>query len=176
MARPIPPDFNYRKELVDTNEQFIRDAFGMNVENWARFRYAINVGNESSNLQGTSIPNDVKAAYRELGKCHYEVVCSLGYCNLTWLDLLLGNPFVLHKAVKDFYFHGGALLDNISRLIYIINVPGAASAKDRKGTHLRHKIARGSLIGNHSIHIASYIPHVNSPIIIEFSSLRNAVA
>jgi hypothetical protein len=72
----------------------------MDVENWAKFRYAINIGTDPVHLHGTSIPDEVKSAYRELGKGHYEVVCSLGYCNLAFLDLILGNPFVLHKAVR----------------------------------------------------------------------------
>jgi hypothetical protein len=148
----------------------------MNVENWAKFRYAINIGTDPCHLQGNSISEEVKSAFRELGKGHYEVVCSLGYCNLTLLDLMLGSPFVFHKAVKDFYFHGGVLLDNISRLIFIINIPNAASDKDKNGALMRHKIDRSSLANNYSKHITSYIPHISNPLIIEFTSLRNAFA
>jgi len=130
MAVAIPPGFDYRKEQLDSNKLTARDIFGLNVENWAKFRYAIAVGNEASHLQGSPGP-DVQGAYRELGKCHHEVVSSLAYCNYSQHDMVFGSFFVIQKAIKDFYFHGGALLDNLSRIIYIINVKDAASAKTR---------------------------------------------
>lgn len=179
MTRPIPPDFDYRKEHLDINERAVRDVFRLDVDNWARFRYAINVGNDSSNLQGVSISDDVKAAYRELGKCHYEVVSSLGYCRYSLTPIPFGNSFVIHKAIKDFYFHGGALLDNLSRLIYIINIPYAASANTKKngtGDYVRHAIDRGKLLKDHSAAISTYTPYINSNLIDEFSSTRNTIA
>ncbi len=176
MPRPIPSDFDYRKEHLDINEQVVRDAFGLNVDNWARFRYAINVGNNSSNLQGPSISDDIKAAYRELGKCHHEVVSSLGYCRYSLLPIPFGNLFVIQKAIKDFYFHGGALLDNLSRIIYIINIPTAASEKTKRGEFIRHAMDRGILLRDHSAQIGPFIAHIKSSLIDEFSSTRNIIA
>ncbi len=175
MAIPIPTDFDYRKEQLDTNELTARDIFGLNVENWAKFRYAIAVGNEASHLQGSPGP-DVQDAYRELGKSHHEVVSSLAYCNYAQLDILFGNFFVIQKAIKDFYFHGGALLDNLSRIIYIINVKGAASAKTRKGEYVRRVMDRGILLKDHSSDITAYLSYIDSDLIREFASTRNAIA
>jgi hypothetical protein len=175
LAVPIPADFDYLKEQIDISEHAARDAFHFNVENWARFRWTIAVGNESSHLSGTSISDDVKAAYRELGKCHHEVVSSLAYCGLSLIPLPFANLFVIQKAVKDFYFHGGALLDNLSRLIYVVNVAAAASAKSKKG-YVRHEMHRSQLIRDHSADVPNYIPHINSLMIQEFVSTRNAVA
>jgi hypothetical protein len=133
MAIQIPPDFDYRKEKdLDIGEVTARDVFGLNVENWARFRYSIAVGNESLCLKGISISEDVKDAYRELGKCQNEVVSSLAYCRFSLVPIPFGNLFVVQKSIKDFYFHGGAFLDNLSRIIYIINIPDAASANTNK--------------------------------------------
>jgi hypothetical protein len=177
MAIQIPPDFDFLKqEHLDINELFARDCFRINVDNWATFRYAIAVGNESSHLKGDSIPDDVKGAYRELGKCHNAVVSSLAYCKLSLVPVPFGNPFVFLKAIKDFYFHGGALLDNLCRIIYTINVPSAASAKNKNGEYLRHWIARGQLVREHSADIGPYIPHIKNSLIDEFSSTRNTIA
>jgi hypothetical protein len=52
------------------------------------------------------------------------------------------------KSVKDFYFHVGCLLDNLARLIYIINDPNSATATQRRRGSLvlvRHWIDWGSL-------------------------------
>jgi hypothetical protein len=179
MAIPIPPDFDYRKEHIDDYEILVRDVFGLNVENWAKFRYAIGVGTDPARLQGSSISDDLKDAYRELGKCHYEVVLSLGYCNVALLEISFGNSFVGRKSIKDFYFHGGALLDNLSRIIYIINEPNAVSAnmkRDRTGDYVRRAIDRTTLVRRHATHISMYITHIDSPTIDEFSMVRNAMA
>ncbi len=177
MAITIPTDFDYRKEPIpDINELTARDFFRLEIENWAKFRYSIAVGNESSHLTGPSISDDVKDAYRELGKCHHEVVSSLAYCNYSLLEMQFGNLFVTQKAIKDFYFHGGALLDNLSRIIYIINVKGAASAKTGKGVYVRHLRDRGNLLDKHSSDITSYLPHINSNLIEEFAFTRHAIA
>ncbi len=182
MAISIPPDFDHKKELIDPNEIVVRDVFGSNVENWAKFRYIIAVGTKTEHLQGTSISDNLKDSYRELGKCHYEVVCSLGYCNFALLGMHFGNHFVIDKSIKDFYFHGGAMLDNLSRLVYIVNVPDAASAREGKNSRqlLRRMIDRGKLVNPQrkdvAPHVRSYMPYLNSQLIDEFSQVRNAFA
>jgi hypothetical protein len=100
MAIPIPSDFDYKKEMIDPNELIVRDFFGSNVENWAKFRYAIGVGTKTYHLQGPSISDDLKDAYRELGKCHYEVVCSLGYCKFAVVSIQFGDGFVKDKSLE----------------------------------------------------------------------------
>jgi hypothetical protein len=176
MSIPIPPDFDYLKEQVDVSEQMARDGFHLKVENWAKFHWTIAVGNESVHLSGASVSEDVKGAYRELGKCHHEVVSSLGYSRYCYQDIMFGNLFVFQKGVKDFYFHGGAMLDNLSRLIYIVNVPDAATAKKSNGQYRRHLIDRGALLDKYSAHIGPYIPHLDNTLINEFVAVRNAHA
>jgi hypothetical protein len=175
MAIPIPPDFDYLKEGIDGNELVVRDCFRLKIENWAKFRHAIGVGTDDTHLQGSSISDDVRDAYRDLGKAHYEVVCSLGYCKYALLDMQFGNSFVVDKAIKDFYFHGGVLLDNLSRLIYIINDPDAVSKKNKKGEYGRRTIDRGTLIQNKSAAIATYITLIDSSPVSEFVAIRVAL-
>ncbi|MBU0519685.1 hypothetical protein KJ564_12215, partial [bacterium] len=87
MARKIPDDFDVSKEKLVTFETIIRDDLKLNIENWAKFRYTINVGTMAKNLKGRGyIKVGVKDAYRELGKSHYEVVTSLGYAALIKTD------------------------------------------------------------------------------------------
>jgi hypothetical protein len=179
MAIPIPPDFDFRKEIIDPFEHIVRDAFHMPVDNWARFRYTIGIGTDPAHLKGELVSDDVKDAYRELGKCHYEVVLTLGYCNFAVMEINFGNQFVVRKATKDFYFHGGALLDNLARIIYIVNDPRAVSAnmkRDGTGDYVRRAIDRSMLIKKYANQISAYIPHIGSPLIEEFSSVRNAMA
>lgn len=173
MAIPIPPDFDYRKAELDINELTARDAFQLKIENWAKFRWSIAVGIDSAHLSGPSVSDELKGAYRELGKCHHEVVSSLGYSRYCYNDIMFGNLFVLQKAVKDFYFHGGAMLDNLARIIYIINVPNAATAKKSTGEYRRHRIDRGELLAKYSTHVGPYIPQIDNPLINEFVAVRN---
>jgi len=149
MALKIPINFGVHTQQLDPNETFIRDNLNLQIENWARFRYTIHIGNDASNLHSKSpIAEEVKEAYRELAKSHYEVVTSLGRAKLslemasryTAIHLLLFT-----KSVKDFYFHAGCLLDNLARLIYIVNDPSSATERHRRGVLVRHWVDWGSL-------------------------------
>lgn len=153
MALKIPTDFDVFAEQLDDSERFIRDSLRLDIENWARFRYTINVGNRAENLRSnTSIADEVKESYRELAKSHYEVVTSLGAARIA-LDQAVqvhGHHLLLFgKALKDFYFHIGCLLDNLARLVFIINDPDSAaktySGGRRRGLLVRHWIGWGSL-------------------------------
>jgi len=152
MAIPIPSDFDFRTIPLDDNEIFIRDQLGLNIDHWARFRHAIGIGLDADNLHGehgAPVTENVKSAYRELGKSHYEVVTSLGYIALS-LDLARNsqeNLLMFQKSCKDFYFHTGCLLDNLARLIYILNDPGSASELYRQQVPMRHYIGWGQLKG-----------------------------
>jgi len=93
--------------------------------------------------------------------------------------MTFGNFFVLQKALKEFYFHGGAMLDILARLIYIINVSNSVTANTRKsggGDFLRHAMDRGRLLKDHSASIPQYTPHIMSATIEEFAAVRNAIA
>jgi hypothetical protein len=50
MVLRIPSDFDVHSEQLDDSEKFIRDVLGLDIENWARFRYTIHVGNLADNL------------------------------------------------------------------------------------------------------------------------------
>lgn len=149
MALKIPINFDVRTQHLDPNETFIRDNLNLEIENWARFRYTINIGNDASNLHSrSSIAEEVKEAYRELAKSHYEVVTSLGCTKLSLAiayQTLAIHPLPFKKSVKDFYFHAGCLLDNLARLIYIINDPNSATERYSKGLLVRHWIGWGGL-------------------------------
>ena|SRR3990172_10933267 len=115
MARPIPSNFDFRNERLDPIESRIRDEYNLNIENWAKFRYAINVGVAAENVVGTN-NQEIIDSYLELGKGHYEVICSLGYVKYAFDQFNGPDLFSKLKANKDFYFHSGSLLDNLARL------------------------------------------------------------
>ncbi len=142
MKRQIPPNFDYKTELIDSNEKFVRDNLNVNVSGWAKFRNRINVGNNANVLISPApIDAKIKEAYIELAKSHYEVVKSLGFVKLS-LDQTVnaGDSFFFEKTLKEFYLHCGSVLDNLSRLIYIINDPNSPFEVLRKNYLLRHWI------------------------------------
>lgn len=154
MAIIVPLDFNIFAQDLDRNETFIRDKLKLNIVNWAKFRHTINIGNDPSNLRplvGVISPK-TKEAYKELAKSHYEAILSLGYAKLS-LEIarktMKVNILLCQKSCKDFYFHLGCLLDNLARLIYIINDPQSSHANynkgQRKGKLIRHWIDWGEL-------------------------------
>ncbi len=153
MALKIPASFDFRAEQLNPNETAIRDDLGLNVENWVRFRYTIHIGNDASCLYSTTglIDPNVKQAYIELAKSHYEVVTSLGCTKLSFDEVensLRVAPLAFKKSVKDFYFHAGCLLDNLARLIYIVNDPSSARETLRRRNRqrlMRHWVDWGSL-------------------------------
>ncbi|MEE9271167.1 MAG: hypothetical protein V3V49_13005, partial [Candidatus Krumholzibacteria bacterium] len=142
----LPKGFNYRKVTLDVAETHIRDVLKVNVENWVKFRYAIHVGNNASNLSSNqTIPEPVRDSYRELAKSHYEVVTSIGAAAAVLQRTAQEMHSIEYFAhIKGIYFHFGCTLDNLARLIFIINDPDAPTKK--RGTRLlRHWIDWGSL-------------------------------
>ncbi len=142
MARIIPADFDVFNELIDVNEQIIRDVLKVKVNNWAKFRYSIYAGNSSDVLESnSSIDNNIRNAFIELAKSHYEVVNSLGYAKLSlnYIENVDKSKsdylFLSFKWLKEFYIHVGSIFDNLARLIYILNSPDSATAT--KGNSLR---------------------------------------
>jgi hypothetical protein len=184
MAIAIPPSFDYLKEQLDVNESIARDVFHLDIASWAKFRSTIAVGNHVSHLRGISIIDEARDAYRVLGKCHYEVVCSLAFCAKSTWDMHFGQSFIwdtnagyifmMSKTIKDFYFHAGALLDNLARLVYITNVKDAASAM--KGQVRRMRLMdRTDLVKNFASDIAAYLPYIDNNAIKELVNVRNAM-
>jgi hypothetical protein len=100
----------------------------------------------------TPIAEEVEEAYRELAKSHYEAVTSLGSARIALEDVAQSHGrhiLLFGKALKDFYFHIGCLLDNLARLIYIVNDPNSATEMygrgPRRGLLVRHWVGWGSL-------------------------------
>lgn len=176
MSVAIPADFDYLKESLIYTEMVIRDVFRLKVENWVKFRHTIAVGTETSHLIGTCVSGEAKDAYLSLGKCHYEVVCSLGYSAKAFSDVQTEDPFGRGKAIKDFYFHGGALLDILSRIVFVINVPDSHSSKDGRKRYHKHLVDRGQLLNNHRHYVADYIHLLDSSLIQELVNVRNSMA
>lgn len=143
----VPANFDVRNEALDGNEQFIRDSLTLDISNWAKFRLSIHIGNNAANLYSpAAISDDIKEAYRELAKSHYEVVTSFGCARLAFDELNQQmNPLQFKKRSKDFYFHIGCLLDNLARIIFIINDPHSATVRNNRGNLIRHWVDWGSL-------------------------------
>lgn len=166
---------------LDADETFIRDELRLNVTNWAKFRYTINIGVRASNLKTTSggaVTSDVEEAYRELGKSHHEVILSLGSTKLS-LNLaqtalgFLPRQLAFKKSIKDFYFHIGCLLDNLARLIYIVNDPNCTTAVHRTGQLIRHRMDWGMLRRRYQY--PSYSRITRSRMLNEIINVRNAL-
>lgn len=177
MARKIPSDFDYKNENLDSNETYIRDILKVKIENWAKFRYSIYAGNNSDVLVSSdTIENNVKQAFIELAKSHYEVVNSIGYAKFCYFEILDLDKqksnflFRTTKAIKEFYFHLGAVFDNLARLIYILNSPESATQKNGSRL-LRHWIDWPQL--SKKFNFENYCSFTNHPTLIEILNLRN---
>jgi len=174
MALHVPVDFDVQAQKLDVNEIIVRDHLKLDITNWAKFRYVIKIGNDSTNLRplGGAIPPSVKDSYRELAKSHYEVVTSLGCVRLSYelaAHFSQTNPLQLKKSVKDFYFHIGCVLDNLARIIYILNDPNSATATTKAHRLVRHWIDWGGLPN-----YAGYVRIRRSKTLREMVNIRNA--
>lgn len=188
MALKIPKNFDVNSQALDDNETFIRDDLNLEIASWAKFRHTINIGNSASNLHSLSgpVPVNVQDAYRELAKSHYEAILSLGSAKLSLIfainapNLSIGNKprlLTFQKSLKDFYFHLGCLLDNLARLIYILNDPQSVTATDKRGRFMRHRIDWGDLrqrISSNPGLYAGYSRLVRSKVVGEILNIRNA--
>lgn len=178
MVSTIPSTFDCKKELLDPYESYIRDTFQLNIEEWAKFRWIINCGVDHKNISGKNASDkNVIESYIELGKCNYEVICSLGFCKVALNEYAkYTDSFSGQKAIKDFYFHTGAVLDNLSRIIFIVTIPDAASKTTKSGTRIRHKIDRGELLRDYRTQLpCNYHSHLTSNAIEEIVNVRNIV-
>ncbi|HRK80743.1 MAG TPA: hypothetical protein PLZ12_04820 [Saprospiraceae bacterium] len=180
MARIIPPDFDIFKEDLDSNERHIRDDLQINIVNWAKFRYSIHAGNDSSVLVSPlPIPDNVRKAFVELAKSHYEAVNSIGYAKINLIDINMlnkGRPDYLmrvFKGMKEFYVHIGSLFDNLARLIFILNTPDSANKKKNKNSNefLRHWIDWNQLKGESNLQ--EYSGFFQDKVLKEILNIRN---
>jgi hypothetical protein len=180
MARKFPSDFDVFKEKLDQNEEYIRDKLKVNIENWAKFRFSIHVGNDSSVLESPNpISQEIRGTFIELAKSHYEVVNSLGYAKqcvveIQGFDKVSSEYFFrVTKELKEFYIHLGSVLDNLARLIYILNDPDSATKKISKKDIrlLRHWIDWPHL--RKEFNLPKNCSMIDSPILKEILGLRN---
>jgi len=134
--------------------------------------------------------NLVEDAYIETGKAHHEVIRSLYFMGLAHNEALNRHgqlflngqltfpPYGLFsKAVKDFYFHCGCLLDNLGRLIFILNDTAAAQHARR-----RRRINWGLVVAmdNNAVppvrqnnYANNYINHTNEAQLEGIKNVRN---
>lgn len=179
MSIKIPVDFNFREIWLDPLELIVRDNLKVDIENWAKFRHTINLAVNSDSLKSNfPISPEVKSTYLELGKSHYEVITMLGATkiSLITLDDSFGkNPLIFKKSFKEFYMHAGSVLDNLARLIYIVNILDSVSEPGRYGLK-RHEIGYGSLekiFKKHPTELNDYSYLINNKKMNEIKTIRN---
>ncbi len=139
-----PEHLTGNESPLDPCEMIIRDDLSLSITNWRRFRHTIRVGTDSSHLRSVSSPliHEVRESYLSLGKSHYEVITSLGCAKICVLTAEQTNIDMLlfRHLQKSFYFHLGCLLDNLARLVFIINDPAAATRVYKKGSRSAHPV------------------------------------
>ncbi len=141
---PIPADFDLASQQLDRNEVYARDTLGITMENWARFRHAVAVGTHSENVHptsGGSVSSEVKSMYCDIGRNHYDYICSLAAANEIYTSGNYGPtapPLHHHRLCTGFYNNLGSALDALSRIVYIIAVPDAPTAVNNQGRLRRH--------------------------------------
>jgi hypothetical protein len=174
VAIPIPDEFDVNKLPLDVFETYFRDALHIDMTNWAKFRYTIRIGNHADCLYPMSetvvISENIKEAYRELAKSHYAVIRSLGWAKLSLIftDEKVLNFVMQEKSQRDFYFYLGRLLDNLARLIYIVN-----DADSPTNQSMRHWIDWGTFVKK--CNYPGYIRIQQSKRIKEIKNIRNAL-
>lgn len=180
MSLKIPIDFDYKSIPLDPLELKIRDELMVDVSCWSKFRHSINVGTNSSSLHSnSSIASEVKESYIELGKSHYEVVTSLGATKISLDNVIKSinkDGLLFKKSFKEFYMHAGSVLDNLARIIFIINIPCAPTLKDKNGKYKRLSIGYGSLktiYQKNASHLKGYSNFIKSKTINEIKTIRN---
>ncbi len=178
MARRIPRSFDPSRIRLDPVERYVRDVLHVDITNWAKFRYAINLGTHSSVLKSVSeIDNVVRQAYLDLGKTHYEVIVSLGFIKQCLDTVLRYNSihfFYFRKSLKEFYIHSGSVMDNLARLIFIVNSPQSAFQRKDKFRYVRHWLAWAELRKKYrKYRITGYSRLLTNSAVREILNIRN---
>lgn len=177
MPIKILDDFDYKKIQLDPLEQIVRDKLSIDIEHWAKFRHTIAIGTNAKCLTSTHpLAVEIKESYLELGKSHYETVTMLGAAKMSFIALVnTRDPLIFKKSFKEFYMHAGSVLDNLTRLIYIVNVKNALLARD-KGKLIRHSIGYGSLkrvYNQNKAELKGYSRIAKNKVIHEIKTVRN---
>ncbi len=163
MKKRIPENFDVYDNTArgfGGDEIQIRDEFKIDITSWAKFRHAIRIGLNSKFLissNGTSVPEEIKEAYRELGKSHYEIIKCVGHAHISFSQFKSeyesrANFLLIEKTFKEFYFHLGFILDTFSRIVFILNHPESGTLEKRKGIPRRHFIGWSDLIRDYANH------------------------
>ncbi|MDB5122161.1 MAG: hypothetical protein JWP94_290 [Mucilaginibacter sp.] len=180
MAIKIPLGYDYKMQEFDPLEMTIRDSLKINIENWAKFRHTITASvNANSLISVLPVSPDIKSSYLELSKSHYEVVTMLGATKISLNSLeefVNKDHLIFKKSFKEFYMHAGSVLDNLARLIYIVNVSNGVSTRDRYNKLIRHTIGYGQLKKiylNNKPELKGYNNIVKSKAIHEIKNIRN---
>lgn len=181
MGRRVPRSYNFALEVLDPVEHHARNALTLNLRPWQRFRYAINSGTDTTKMRWShgAHPNaDVQAAYLDLGKSTHEVISSLAFLRMSLDEALTATAIDFERRVKEFYFHGECLLDNMAKVIFIVAHPSSPT-KDRGKTkiRLRHWMGwRGLVPEESNLASRSYRFWLTSPRIDQIITIRNSLA
>lgn len=177
--------FDYKKEPLDPLETAVRDELGVNIEGWVKFRRSINCGSSVKSEILAFDPGQQSVnkqdAFLDLGKSNYEVVCCLGFAKQAFDDIrtLRVERYTellrFMRLSKEFYFHAGSVLDNLARLIYIINDKDSHSAPvSKKNTTLRRRyISWGDIEKDIAAKHPDYVRFVNDKDMQEFRYIRH---
>jgi hypothetical protein len=177
--------YDYKNEFLEPVESHIRDDLNVNINHWCLFRRAINCGTSAQppeitfNVGQQSV--DKQDAYLDLGKSNYEVICGLGYAKQALEDIKAieitnyGELLRFMRLSKEFYFHTGSVLDNLARLIYIINDKDSHSAiVSKKNTTLRRRyISWGDIEKDINSNHPDYVQFVRDMDMQEFRYVRH---
>ncbi|MEO6302948.1 MAG: hypothetical protein ABIP51_07230 [Bacteroidia bacterium] len=156
MPTKLPTDFNPRTEKLEFKEEYTRDTLSVNVDEWVKFRHIVRIGLDSVVLKPTKKGSKTKSlikTFPDIGKSHYQAVTNLGFCKQSLLDAEKyekENEFLFEKALYDFYYHAGVVLDSVGRLIFIILIKDATTRKKNKKPKsgpYRHWVDWGKVIG-----------------------------
>ncbi len=146
---------------LDSIETLGRDVFHLTLTEWMKFRHAIAVGNDASQLLsqgGKRVSQELKIEYQIMAKSHHQSVVHLVSAYQCLQIIRGGEPTnqierwtTYFRAQPEFYFHIGTCLDGIARVAHIlltedqksrlkrINRAAYASMKDfdqRKSTNI----------------------------------------
>ncbi len=137
--------FNFLKEKFgDIHENYARDTLKLNIKNWAKFRYAINIG--TPDHRSSVVCKQIKKsqviwdAWEDLGKSHYQYITNLVYTNHCFQAYNETDLIYAFRNFYDLYYHAVNCIDALSRIIFILYQPNSIYAKNRKGIYKRKEV------------------------------------
>ncbi len=173
--RTLPNDFNYKKEILDSYETYVRDILAMPIEQWVKFNYRVHSADKVSVLFAQKIiPEELQQTFLEIGRRHKEVLLSLGYAKISLLETqqnIQADRFKCTKSAKEFYFHLGTILDSLARITFLINYADAPTKRNLQGKLIRHFIDFS--IFRNDYNLTGYRKLFNQKTIKEIEVLKN---